>query len=115
MAVAMAVMLATTQFAVRRATVTTDAHGIRSASGWAPAGVARPGRIVDEPVEDGERDGPGVWVLGVDPAEWPLRARDLVVEASTGREWVVITAERRSHAVEPSVGWLRVEGSLRPT
>lgn len=110
----MAVILATTSFAVRRAVVAVDGHGAHSASSWTPAGMARPGRIVSEPAEDGERDGPGVWVLGVDPAEWPLRARDVVVEAFTGREWVVITAERRSHAVEPSVGWLRVEGSLRP-
>ncbi|MGA4995968.1 hypothetical protein [Nonomuraea bangladeshensis] len=115
MAVAVAVMLATTRLAVRRATTTVDAHGTGSASGWAPAGVERPGRVVVEPAEDGERDGPGVWVLGVDPAEWPLHARDLVVEPSTGREWVVITAERRSHGVEPSVAWLRVEGALRPT
>ncbi|MFI6536647.1 hypothetical protein ACIBHY_29645 [Nonomuraea sp. NPDC050547] len=108
-------MLATTQFSIRRATMTMDAHGIRSASGWAPASKARPGRIVVEPSEDGERDGPGVWVLGVDPAEWPLRARDLVIEPSTGREWLVITAGRRSHAVTPSVDWLRAEASLRPT
>ncbi|WP_433513739.1 hypothetical protein ACQP2T_61020 [Nonomuraea sp. CA-143628] len=115
MAVAMAVMLANTRFAVRRATVTVDAHGMRSASDWAPAGPGRPGRIVVEPAEDGERDGPGAWALGVDPAEWPLRARDLVVEPSTGREWVVTTAERRAHAVDASVDWLRVEGSLRQT
>ncbi|MEU4231086.1 hypothetical protein AB0F17_42915 [Nonomuraea sp. NPDC026600] len=100
---------------MRRAIVTVDAHGTRSASDWAPAGLARPGRLVEEPAEDGERDGPGVWVLGVDPEEWPLRARDLVVEASTGREWVVITAERRAHAVDASVDWLRVESTLRQT
>ncbi|TMR97311.1 hypothetical protein [Nonomuraea basaltis] len=113
MAVAMAVMLATMRFAVQRAIVTVDAHGTRSASNWTPAGMARPGRIVEEPVEDGERDGPGMWVLGVDPADWPLRARDLVVEPSTGREWVVITVKRRAHAVEASVDWLRVEATLR--
>jgi hypothetical protein len=68
---------------------------------------------VEEPAEDGERDGPGVCVLAVDPEEWPLRARDLVVEPSKGRQWKVITAERRAHAVDASVDWLQVEGTLR--
>jgi hypothetical protein len=107
-------MLATTRFAVRRSLVVKDPHGTRSASGWGPPGLERPGRVVEEPDEDGEQDGPGQWVLGLDPVVWPLRARDLVVEPSTGREWTVVTAARRAHAVEASVGWVRVVCVLRP-
>ncbi|SDH67123.1 hypothetical protein SAMN05421505_12021 [Sinosporangium album] len=109
----MAVILPTTLFAVRRATVTVDGHGTRSPSGWGAPGRERPGRIVAEPAEDGERDGPGMWVLAVDPAEQPLRARDLIVEPSTGRRWVVATADARDHAVDPAVDWIRVQASLQ--
>lgn len=109
----MAVMLATTMLGVRRATVTTDGHGTRSATAYGPVQSVRPGRIVAEPDEDGETDGPGVWVLAVDPGLLPLAARDLVVEPSTGREWTVVRAGAKTSAVDSIVNWVKVTGELR--
>lgn len=106
-------MLATTMLGVRRARVAVDGHGTRSPSGWGPVELVRPGRVVSEPDEDGETDGPGVWVLGVDPALWPLHARDLVVEPGTCREWTVTKATRRRSAADPFVDWVRVTAELR--
>ncbi|MEU4703379.1 hypothetical protein [Nonomuraea dietziae] len=109
----MVVMLATTLLGVRRAVVTVDGHGTRAASGWGVVEGVRPGRIVTVPEEDGEQEGPGVWVLAVDPVVWPLRARDVIVEPSTGREWTVTKAKLQAHAVERSVDWVRAEAFLR--
>lgn len=103
--------MATTVLAVRAAVVSTDGHGTRSVTSWAPPGPARPGRIVSEPAQDGEKDGPGGWVLGVDPALWPIQARDLIVEPG-GREWVVTTAAQRRNAANAALDWVRVEAYL---
>ncbi|GAA4209340.1 hypothetical protein GCM10022252_75690 [Streptosporangium oxazolinicum] len=106
-------MLADTAFGVRPHVPTTDGHGTVSVSSWAPAKPARPGRLVSAPAEDGEADGPGVWVLALDPGLWPVRARDLVVEPGTGREWIVTLAVERKHAVAPVMNWINVTAYLR--
>lgn len=87
-----------------------DGHGTRASTQFGPLQAVKPGTVLSEPPGDGEKDGPGTSVLAVDPALWPLTARDLVVEPGSGRQWVVISAEHRKHAVERSLDWVRVEG-----
>ncbi|MER6830948.1 hypothetical protein ABT352_33480 [Streptosporangium sp. NPDC000563] len=86
-----------------------DGHGTRSATQWGPVRGVSPGAIVSEPPADGEQDGPGTWVLALDPVTWPVGARGLVVEPGTGRRWAVIKAEHRRHGVNPGIDWVRVE------
>ncbi|MEV7011798.1 hypothetical protein [Streptosporangium sp. NPDC051022] len=108
----MAVTQPTTRFGVRDGHEELDGHGTRSATAWGPIRDVSPGAIVSEPPADGEKDGPGVWVLALDPEVWPIKARDAVVEPSTGRSWTVVTAAHRPHRVVPALSWVRVEGRL---
>ncbi|GHE31672.1 hypothetical protein GCM10017673_38030 [Streptosporangium violaceochromogenes] len=105
----MAVTLASTMLGKRPAVLTRDGHGTRSATQWGPLQAVSPGHILSEPAADGEKNGPGTATLAVDPALWPLDARDLVVEPGTGRQWTVVTADLRKHSAAPVLNWVKVE------
>uniref|UniRef100_UPI003F491501 hypothetical protein n=1 Tax=Streptosporangium sp. CA-235898 TaxID=3240073 RepID=UPI003F491501 len=105
----MAVTQPTTMLGVQEGTPVLDGHGTRSATQWGPVRDVLPGAVVEEPPADGEQGGPGTWVLALDPAVWPVKARDLVAEPSTGRRWAVTSAKHHRHGVNSDIDWVRVE------
>ncbi|MFI9845105.1 hypothetical protein ACIHFD_49360 [Nonomuraea sp. NPDC051941] len=109
----MAVVAADREFGVRRPQVGVDGHGTRVMTGLGPLEGPLPGRIVDEPdADDNPETGPGPWVLGLDPAFWPLSAGVHVVEAGTGRVWTVTEASHRPSQFDASLSYVRVVASL---
>jgi hypothetical protein len=53
------------------------------------------------------------WVLGLDPALWPVKQGDMVVDADTGAAWLVMTADLITHSVDSTVNWIRVTANQR--
>ncbi|GAB2858407.1 hypothetical protein GCM10022221_67390 [Actinocorallia aurea] len=52
------------------------------------------------------------WALALDPACWPLRRGDLVVEPSTGVEWLVMSADLITCAPAPELDWVKVQAHV---
>lgn len=60
----------------------------------------------------------GGWSLSLDPAAWPVRKGDVVVEVVAGdpaRKWVVGTAEQRTNNVAPDADYVAVEADIEGT
>jgi hypothetical protein len=105
----MAVLLANTMLSVRvRNDGAKDAHGTWVRGTWGAVSGPWPGRAR-------EHGSDGAWSLAVDPAGWPLRAGDLVIEAGSLREWLVITADLLTNSEEPDVNYIRVDAHERKT
>lgn len=108
----MAVIGANLMLGLRRRAAGLDPHGMPVAGVLGETGEWKPGRIVTRPEVDGDGEtGPGVWVLAVDSAWWPLVARDVVVEQGAGRAWTVVKAKLLRSDFDPAVDYVRVETS----
>lgn len=99
----MAVLLAETVLAVRRAQKTRDPHG-RPVTGWAAATTAYPARVHEQ--------GDGVWDLYADPQLWPVQPGDVLQEPS-GRGWLVLEARKASNVVLDTLDYLICTGRIR--
>ncbi len=112
----MVVIAAHMELGLRRRTSSTDGYGTRVVAAHGPVEGPLPGRIVSEPAMDGDLEtGPGVWVLAVDHAFWPLAAGDWLVEVGgAGRSWTVREAAHRPSVFDDAVSYVRVESALNP-
>jgi hypothetical protein len=101
-----AVILANCALTVaRRAPVSHDASGYPIPGARQAAPPPLPGRMMERPDHS--------WMLAVDPALWPVREGDLVVEPSTGREWLVVSADLLTNEADPAVDYIRCETEVR--
>jgi hypothetical protein len=89
----------------RRADPTYDAHGSPVPGGYGATEGPWPGL--------GRERGDGGWALNLDPAAWPVREHDLIVEPSTGRAFLVLTADLLQNTYDPIVDHVRVEARQR--
>lgn len=103
----MGVLMAGTSLGVRRRSKAgLDPHGFEQpVPGWGPVLGPWPGRATEQVDQ--------TWVLAVDPGGWPLAENDLVAEPTTGREWLVATADLLRNNLDPSVNYVRVIGHQR--
>ncbi|MEU4331373.1 hypothetical protein [Nonomuraea dietziae] len=110
----MAVIGANLVLGLRRRTAGVDGHGTPVAGVLGAVEDVRPGRIVSRPDVDGDGEtGPGVWVLAVDPAWWPVAAGDRIVEqGGQGRAWTIGVASLRASDFDSAIDYIRVETSL---
>jgi hypothetical protein len=53
------------------------------------------------------------WVIALDPRLWPVRQGDMVVEPSTGAQWLVVTADLLANNASPDIDYVRVEAHMR--
>lgn len=102
----MAVLMANTQLGLRRRVAggTKNAHGERVGDEWEPVGAFYPARTKER--------ADGGWALGVDPALWPVRKDDLLVDPDGG-EWLVRTSDLIRNNVDSRVDWIRVDANQR--
>ena len=102
----MAVLIANTHLGVkRRGAPTVDAHGFPSGGTYDVMDGPWPGLT--------KQRGDGGWQINLDDAAWPVREHDLIVEPVTGREFLVITADRLQNTASPVVDHIRCEARLR--
>lgn len=90
--------------------VADDAHGYATPVDAGPLRGPWPGRT--------RRRADGTWSLALDPAAWPVAAKDLVVEVVGGepaRRWVVDGAELRVNNEAPDVDYVAVEALIQGT
>lgn len=114
----MAVLLPNTWLAVRRqGELVEDSHGDRVPADWQEPTPHYPGRA---PAADGAniQGGTDVRNIALDPAVWPVKPRDIIVETTedgtpTGREWTVRTTNLLKHSVDSTVDYVRCQGQLR--
>jgi hypothetical protein len=112
------VLLPNTWLAVRRqGELVEDSHGDRVPGGWAEPTAHFIGRA---PAATGAdlQGGNDAARLALDPALWPVKPKDIVVETAadgtpTGQEWTVRTANLLKHSEDDSVDYVRVIGQLR--
>jgi hypothetical protein len=98
------VMTNTTLGLRRRADGAYDAHGERSNGALGAEIGPYPGRSSEQP--------DGSWTLAVDPALWPVRENDVIVESVSGtRLWVVKSAKLLRNNLDPVVDYIRVEAA----
>jgi len=101
----MGVLMADRALAVRRrGPGVKDSHGVPVGGAWGPTLGPWPGAA---------REVGGGWTLRVDPASWPLKAGDLVVDANGGGSWLVRSARLMRNARDPVVDYVRVEAAER--
>jgi hypothetical protein len=100
-----AVLLTNTTLGLRRrADGPYDAHGERQNGALGATLGPWPGRTQEQ--------GDGTWSLALDPAAWPVRENDLVVESAPGsRVWVVQSAQLLRNNADPVVDYIRVTGA----
>jgi hypothetical protein len=108
----MAVLLTNASLGVRRrGTTTTDSHGMPVGGAYGALQGPWPGLVTEQ--------ADGAWRLGLDPAAWPVRAHDLVVESGgAARQWLVLTAELLQNVAADAAGrvdWVRVTAQERVT
>ena len=89
----------------RRADAARDAHGASLPSGWGTMLAPLPGYLEEQP--------DGTWVVGLDPALWPVRQNDMVIDGVTGAAWLVMTADLIEHPVDDTVNWIRLTANQR--
>lgn len=114
----MSVLLPNTWLAVRRqGEPVEDSHGDRTPGDWAAPSQHYSGRA---PKADGAeiQGGSDIGRLGLDPALWPVKPKDIVIETTedgtpTGREWTVRAANLLTHSTDSTVDWVRVQGQVR--
>lgn len=106
----MTVLLADRRLSVRRQLFAeSDGHGGPVPDGWGSASPSRPGRAIEGPdVAFGESGG-RTWTIAVDPANWPVYQGDLVVDADSGEEWLVTSADLMTNTIDPYVNYIRIE------
>lgn len=105
----MAVLLADRRLGVRRrGPGTVGAHGDRVPGGYGPVLGPMPGRAEEGPdVPEGQTGG-RTWTLAVDPGLWPVTPGDLVVDAVTGQEWLVTSADLLKNNADSAVDYVAV-------
>lgn len=81
-----------------------DSRGGRLPAGWGAVVGLYDGRT--------KENTDGTWSLGLDPALWPVRMDDMVID-TTGRSWLVRSADFLRNNVDPVVDWVRVSANLR--
>jgi hypothetical protein len=119
----MSVLLPNTALALRRQEdLTPDSHGDLVPGGWADPTPAYPGRVTGGGAN--LQGGESIYNISVDPALWPMKPKDLVVEyqldddgnpvdVATGREWFIRTADNIRHSEDASVNYVRIQGQIR--
>lgn len=99
----MAVLMVNAALAVRRRDLDgKDSHGHRVTGALGTATAPLPGRVNQGQVH-------GTVRIGLDTALWPVQDKDVVVEPSSGRTWLVTSAELIRNAAAPDVDYIRVE------
>lgn len=89
----------------RRVDGTRNSHGELVAAGWGTFIGPYNGRTNEK--------SDGTWALGLDPALWPVRKDDLVINL-TGGSWLVQTSDLiRLNIPDSHVDWVRVSGLQR--
>lgn len=82
-----------------------DPHGDNVPTGWGAVDGPLPGFQSEQP--------DSTWVLGLDPALWPVRQNDMVIAGGTGAAWLVTTAKLIKHPVDSTVDWIRLTANQR--
>lgn len=112
----MAVQLADRRLGVRhQLPAARDAHGDTVPGGLGPLQGPWPGRA-DEGGDAPHGQTPTrTWLLGVDVQAWPLLQNDVVVDADSGEEWLVVSANLHTlpAGIDPAVNYVRVEAHLQ--
>lgn len=102
----MSVLLPNATLGVRRRLGTAlDSHGEPLPGGWGELLGPHPGYSNEQP--------DALWVLGLDPALWPVRQDDMVIDGSTGAAWLISTAHLIRHPVDSTVDWVRTTARQR--
>lgn len=92
---------------VQERTEADDAHGYSAPTDVGDLRGPWPARA--------RRRADGTWSLALDPAAWPVKERDVVVQVLDGeptRKWVVDTAERRSNNVAADADYVEVSAKI---
>lgn len=88
----------------RRVEGVLNAHGERTSGGWGPLSTLEPG-LASEQADSS-------WRLGLDPALWPVRQKDLIV-SEDGQSWLVDTSDLLTNSFDSTVNWVRCTASAR--
>lgn len=89
----------------RRVDGARDAHGSPLPTGWGPVEGPADG-LLNEQTD-------ATWIIGLDPALWPVRQNDMVIDTATGGAWLVDTAHLAQHPIDSTVNWVRCTGRQR--
>jgi exo-beta-1,3-glucanase (GH17 family) len=104
-----AVNLADRMLAVRARLVTADSHGDVTAAGFAAATAAYPGIANIGPDAPPYQPGGRQWTLAIDPALWPVSQQDMVVDVTSGEQWIVLSADLLQNTVFSVVNYVDVK------
>jgi hypothetical protein len=109
-----AVLLANRRLGVRRRTGGgVGQHGDPVTGVLGPLEGPWPGRGEESGDVPAGQVGGRTWELAVDVAAWPLAPQDVVVDADTGQEWLVVSADLLTNNADPAVDYVTVRGHAR--
>uniref|UniRef100_UPI003F4961BB hypothetical protein n=1 Tax=Nonomuraea sp. CA-251285 TaxID=3240002 RepID=UPI003F4961BB len=110
----MTVLLANRRLSVRRrAPGGRGPHGDTVVGALGPLTGPWPGRAEEAADVPAGQVGGRTWELGVDVAAWPLAPQDIVVDADSGQEWLITSADLLVNNADPAVDYVLVRAHLR--
>lgn len=104
----MSVIMANRMLALQPRVATADAHGDMVPAGFGPQTAAYPGIANVGPDVPLYQMGGRTWTLDVDPALWPVGQQDMIVDAVTGEQWQVTSADLIQHTLMPLLDHVRI-------
>lgn len=105
----MTVLMANRMLARRARIAGTDAHGDKTAAGFADPGPGYPGIATIGGDVAEYQPGGRTWTLAVHPALWPLEQQDLIVDVDSGEMWEVTSAQNIKHTLMPLLNYVEVQ------
>lgn len=103
----MTVLLPNATLALRRRVdqAARNAYGEKVQVGWSDIVGPGDGRASEQT--------DGSWNLGLDPALWPVRVGDLVIDTTVGGSWLVTSSDLIRNNYDSTVDWIRVVAQHR--
>lgn len=110
----MAVQIADRRLGARRRQAGgRGAHGDRLKGGWGPTRGPYPGWGMESGDVPAGQTGGRSWVLALDPKLWPVYKDDQVVDADSGQEWLVTSADLMTNSVDPAADFISIKAHLQ--
>jgi hypothetical protein len=104
------VLLADRTLGLRRQSSSgADGHGDRIGRTWGALEGPHPGRAEEQPDTVMHGTGGRTWVIALDDRLWPVTQGDMIVDADSGVNWLVTSADLLRNNADPSVDYVRVE------